>query len=68
MGRRWASLLGLIADKALSQGIKTAFNSLCMTFEGSFAPAMLTLLIADFDKEPTRQDAEILNGFNLWHF
>ena len=67
MGERSVSLLGFVAHEALSQGIKTALDSLGMPFQGGLAPPVFTFVIADFDKEPTRKNAEILDGLDLWH-
>lgn len=47
-----AGLLGLKAPKTLNQGVKAAFNSLGMTFQGRLTPAVIVVLVADFDKQP----------------
>ena len=67
MGERSVSLLGFVAYEALSQGIKTAFDSLGMPFQGGLPPPMITFFIADLDKEPTRKDTKILDCLDLWH-
>ena len=67
MGEGSVSLLGFVADEALSQGIQTALDSLGMPFQGGLAPPVFTFVIADFDKEPTRKDTEILDRLDLWH-
>lgn len=59
--KKRAGLLGLKAPKTLNQGVKAAFDGLGMTFEGRLAPAMVVVLIADFDEQPARQDTEILD-------
>lgn len=65
--KKRAGLLGLKAPKALNQGVKAAFDRLGMTFQGRLSPAMVVVLIADFDKQPARQDTEILDGFDFHH-
>ena len=67
MGEGSVSLLGFVAHEALSQGIKTALDSLGMPFQGGLTPPMITFFIADLDKEPTRKDTKILDGLDLWH-
>ena len=67
MGEGSVSLLGVVAHEALSQGIKTALDSLGMPFQGGLTPTMITFFIADLDKEPTRKDTKILDGLDLWH-
>lgn len=62
-----AGLLGLKAPKTLNQGVKAAFDSLGMTFEGRLSPAMVVVLVADFDEQPAGQDAEILDRFDFHH-
>lgn len=59
--KKRAGLLGLKAPKTLNQGVKAAFDSLGMTFEGRLSPAMVVVHIADFDEQPTGQNAEILD-------
>ena len=59
--KKRAGLLGLKAPKTLNQGVKAAFDSLGMTFQGRLSPAMVIVLIADFDEQPARQDTEILD-------
>lgn len=59
--KKRAELLGLKALKTLNQGVKAALDSLGMTFQGRLSPAMIVVLIADFDEQPARQDTEILD-------
>ena len=67
MGEGSVLLLGFVAHEALSQGIKTALDSLGMPFQGGLAPPVITFFIADLDKEPTRKDTKILDRLDLWH-
>ncbi len=67
MGEGIVSLLGFVAHEALSQGIKTALDSLGMPFQSGLTPTVITFFIADLDKEPTRKDTEILDCLDLWH-
>ena len=67
MGEGSVSLLGFVAHEALSQGIKTALDSLGMSFQGGLTPTVITFFVADFDKEPTRKDTEIFDCLDLWH-
>ena len=60
-------LLGLIAYEAPSQRIETAFHSECMALQCRFTPAIIALLIADFDEEPAWKDTEVFNGLDLGH-
>ena len=60
-------LLGFIAHEAPSQRIKATFHSKCVALQCRLAPAMIALLIADFDEKPTWKDAEVLNGLDLGH-
>ena len=39
-----------------------------MTLQGGFTPAIIALIIADFDEKPTWKDAEVLDGLDLGHF
>lgn len=39
-----------------------------MALQCRFAPAIVAVLIADFDEKPTWKDTEVLNGLNLGHF
>ena len=48
--KKRAGLLGLKAPKTLNQGVKAAFDSLGMTFQGRLSPAMVVILIADFNE------------------
>lgn len=63
-----AWLLGFIAHEAPSQRIETAFHSKGMTLQGGFTPAIIALIIADFDEKPTWKDAEVLDSLDLGHF
>ena len=64
---RCVYLLSFISHKAPSQRIETAFHGECMALQRRFTPAMIALLIADFDEKPTWKDAEVLNGLDLGH-
>ena len=67
MGEGSVLLLGFVAHEALSQGIKTALDSLGMPFQSGFTPSVFTFFVANFDKEPTRKHTKILDCLDLWH-
>lgn len=53
--------------KPLAQGQEGSFNSLCMSLEGTLTPAISVLFVGDFDKQPSGEDAEVLNGLDFGH-
>ena len=66
--RKGVWLLGFIAYEAPSQRVETAFHSECMTLQCRFTPAIIALLIANFDEEPAWKDTEVFDGLDLGHF
>ena len=66
--RKCIFLLGFIAYEAPSQRIEAAFHSECMALQCRFTPAIIALLIADFDEEPAWKDAEVFDGLDPGHF
>ena len=47
-------LLGLIAQETSDQSVQGALDSLGVSLERGFTPAISSLVIADLDKQPTR--------------
>ena len=39
-----------------------------MALQCRFTPAIIALLVADFDEEPARKDTEVFDGLDLGHF
>ena len=66
--RKCICLLGLIAHKAPPQRIEAAFHSERMALQRRFTPAIIALLVADFDEEPAWKNAEVFDGLDLGHF
>lgn len=53
--------------KPLAQGKQGSLYGFGVPFEGTLAPAIVAVLIGDFDEEPTGKDAEVLDGLDDGH-
>ena len=67
-GKKRGDVLGFKAGVLRGPSVQTALDGLRVAFERRLAPACVAVGVGDFDKEPSRGNAEIFNGCNLGHF
>lgn len=61
------NLLSVETSISVRPGIKATFNRVGVTFERSLTPSKGTSIVCDFDEQPSRWDAKILDRCNFPH-